>query len=56
MKLGVVRNAVLIRIPDEMKLLIYHEFGDGDVAEGLLFGYVSNHDVRQHLKKLLAER
>jgi hypothetical protein len=39
-----------------MKLFIYSEFGNGDVAEGMLFGYVRNHDVRKHLEKLLAAR
>ena len=56
MRLSFVRNAILIRIPDEMKLLIYHEFGDGDVAKGMLFGYVRDSDVRRHLNQLFAAR
>ena len=54
MQLDFVRDAVLIRIPDEMKLFIYHEFGEGGVADGILLGYVRIHNVRVLVDKLRA--
>jgi len=54
MQLDFVRNAVLIRIPDETKLFIYHEFGEGGVADGILLGYVRVHNVRVLVDKLRA--
>ena len=56
MQIGMVREHVENSVPEGMKQFIKREFGTGDMADRMLYGYVRDPETKRHLQSLLNKR